>query len=801
MMLQFVNSIWLFGALAGGAMALVLGAKLWSRWRSGTVEWSAMELVDRIEPRLVQVRREDRRLLALRLTAVALLGLALARPTIDPTGDGGDARRQGALIAVDLSYSMDHHHVQSRIERARQQVMRIGAMIAPATPVTLVAMGHQPRVLWRQAPMDHDRLATVMRTLTPAPEAMDLGPNLAALGRLADETDAREVYIVSDAQMRDWQVEPDADSPARGGGAMGEAASAGAVFGEGAFGRADGDGGGPALLLVHAGRADHENLSIERLERAGAPPQAKALGRWVVVVANHGRRPARAVEVTLNVDGEVVGRQRIQSIEPGGSAAAAFSLDMPIGSGRSLRAMIGADALLADNVRYAAAGPRRPARVLLVDGDPAPQRFERETAFIEPALRFAAGRIEGSHIASVEWVGWDEWPQVLLGSYDVVVLANVPTVGVEQARRLAQWVGAGGGLMVFTGDRVDVDAWNRTLGGLPPSTRRAEDDDAAAGADLAGAQSDVKLLPGLIQPSLPAMGSPGWMPQATYEEDRLAWLLRIQPAGLIDSIRVRRRHPLLPHEDATVLWQTNDGAPLLVSRPYGQGQVLWMGTSADRQWNDLPVFNFFALFVNEAIASLSRPEQTRPYVVGQTPTVTLPPKFEGERVHVHHAGRMIGEVGVVHEAGRAAAALPTVKRPGVYVMDDEQGRRLTAIAVNLARDESDVRSLSPDQWARMAPAWLGRAASVAGPADDLEAMIERQREGTPLAPVLLALALVALLIESHVGRRYARRMIEPPPLPARPRPTQPVAEARQPVADPADAAAVATGPTTPAVQA
>ncbi|MBL0213440.1 MAG: hypothetical protein IPQ07_06135 [Myxococcales bacterium] len=54
----------------------------------------------------------------------------------------------------------------------------------------------------------------------------------------------------------------------------------------------------------------------------------------------------------------------------------------------------------------------------------------------------------------------------------MIVLANVAALPVERVNVIAQWVRAGGGILVAPGDQVDPAAYDRTMLPLMPQSLR-----------------------------------------------------------------------------------------------------------------------------------------------------------------------------------------------------------------------------------------------------------------------------------------------------------------------------------------
>ena len=137
---------------------------------------------------------------------------------------------------------------------------------------------------------------------------------------------------------------------------------------------------------------------------------------------------------------------------------------MPAGLWRGHVEASADDELPFDDRRFLAFSVAPPARVLVVDGDPGRALYESETYFLQAALRLAP---PGEHYAktpfdpqTVELAGGTGLPD--LEKTEAVVLANVEKLGASDVKRLGDFVERGGGLLVFTGDRVRPE-WARVL--------------------------------------------------------------------------------------------------------------------------------------------------------------------------------------------------------------------------------------------------------------------------------------------------------------------------------------------------
>lgn len=160
---------------------------------------------------------------------------------------------------------------------------------------------------------------------------------------------------------------------------------------------------------------------------------------------------------------------------------------------------------------------------------------------------------------------------------EVVVLANVADVEPPDAKRLADFVERGGGLLVFTGDRVAT------------SSRELEAAGLGVGTILGPATaSDVPWRLERWQ-----SGHPVFKPF----DDPESGDLRRPVFTSITRIKVDPRARVLA-------WFRGD-EPALLERALGRGKVLWFTSSCDRAWGDWPRGRMYLPIVHQMAGYLS----------------------------------------------------------------------------------------------------------------------------------------------------------------------------------------------------
>src|SRR5262249_54269461 len=126
-----------------------------------------------------------------------------------------------------------------------------------------------------------------------------------------------------------------------------------------------------------------------------------------------------------------------------------------------------------DNRRWLAFEARPPDWLLLVDGEPGRTAYANETYYLEAALRLRLPN-NGPPLTPYEperlaWGSGAGLPD--LAPFRVVILCNVAELPGQDVARLRAFVTKGGGLLVFTGQRVQPAGYEPLQqSGLVPAT-------------------------------------------------------------------------------------------------------------------------------------------------------------------------------------------------------------------------------------------------------------------------------------------------------------------------------------------
>ncbi len=252
------------------------------------------------------------------------------------------------------------------------------------------------------------------------------------------------------------------------------------------------------------------------------------------------------------------------------------------------------DCLDADNYDSCVLSVTRPWQVLCLSREASRGTLYAETLYLEQALTRMTGTADWN--GRPEVITANELNPASLSAFRVICLVNIERLNDEIVQAIQAYVRNGGGLMIFTGDSVDIPWYNSTLldAGLLPA--RIEFPTARAVSDHSGFMT-VQAWDAL-HPALSLFGAPG-------ESD----------LGKQRFYRIMQSSPLT---NAQVLARFDNDLPFLVSQQTGSGTVLLVTSTADTAWNDLPRSRLYLPLMRELCRWLARETDIDRAVVRKT---------------------------------------------------------------------------------------------------------------------------------------------------------------------------------------
>lgn len=535
--------IGMLGAL--GALAIPIIIHLMFRHRARPIDLGTLQFLKIVLRDSARRRRLKRwLLLAIRLSCMALIAFLFARPYMLATEPAAGDRL--VVLLLDRSASMGLKGGSRPIDQALAEARAVVGRTGQATQLEAATFDRAVYPIARPT-----ELGTV--ALEPTAGTTDYGTAMAWARDLfvRSRKAAKELHILTDLQ--------------RSGLDRGQSVIV------------------PTGVDVHLrdfGRAFPKNVAVWGI---AVSPATIRPGEPVTITAsvfNASPLPIAKCPVRLHLAAGKAERDSKGTVDVEGGAIAniTFKLDeLTEGIWRGHVEAAISDELPFDDRRFLAISVAPPARVLLADGDPRPARYESETYFLQAALRLAPS---GEHyvktpfdVRTVDLAGGGELPE--LNKTEAVVLANVEDLSGSDAKRLAEFVERGGGLLVFTGDRVEAGALKAL--------------------DAAGLSVGEVLGPA-IATDMPwrlerwENQHPVFQPFADPEHGDLR-----RPA----FTAITR---LKPNRFARVLASFRNGEPAVLERAKGRGRVLWFTSACDRAWGDWPRGRMYVPMVHQMVA-------------------------------------------------------------------------------------------------------------------------------------------------------------------------------------------------------
>ena len=558
----FLNPPLLWGL---GLVALPVIIHLINLLRHRRVRWAAMEfLLAGKRKNSTWVRLKELLLLLLRAAAVAAVVLIVARPRLD----GGLGKRLGDvtthhIVLLDDSFSMSDRFAERNVfDQAKAAVVRIARQAAEessAQTFTLLrtsragaAEGARPDVYAESVDAefafrdrDDRRLDRLLEPLSPSDFAA--GPDaalrgLSALLKPADGED-RMVYVVSDFRAKDWR----GDDELRGLLAALEKKTS-------------------QIYFVDCVDAERPNLAVASLEPESGTRAAGVHFFMRVEVRNYGRTAVDKTAIEIRTDGDSGGVIFLDPIEPGKTGVGRFPVFFSNPGEHLISVSLEADAVEADNRRYAVVPLAAELPVLIVDGaGDSPAARETANAVAPPgAVRSGLEpRLRPPSVLASDEAG-------ALSGFRSIVLVNVGELPPAAVRNLEAYVRGGGGVAFLLGDGTKVAALDalhaegRGLFPVPVDAERQLFRDRAAAGDIVPLESPLF----------------DWFRK--HGAQLLADVTVNKYFGVPESFTAEAsaRAQVLVHA------RLRNGAPYVVEKPFGEGRVVALLAGPTPPWSD-----------------------------------------------------------------------------------------------------------------------------------------------------------------------------------------------------------------------
>lgn len=635
-------------AAAGPVLIHLLNRRIFRQ-----VDWAAMEfLLEASRRSNALLRLRDLLLMALRMVAVALFGLAVARPFLTSGGGLATAGPVHAILVLDNSMSMGRERLggATLLDDAKRRATEFIEQLPAGSRITVLPLCGSPAGTSLDAYRSKDDALEAVAAV-PVVDRMGTAAAAEAIAARAaaavPDVPEKRIVFIGDQQVIAWEGRDRGPAAAETGAAARPA---------------------PEMQVVAVAAADRDNTWVEsfRIDDGVADSQTEAT--LTAVIRHEAAAPRAGVRVALVVDGVEAAATAVD-LEPGQTREVPFRhrFAVDVGPGRitpvPVTVAIAHDELPEDDRRSIVVPVVAALPVVFVDQfgatDEQPARGRLgETRHLRTLLAPAFRDQQEAALVRVRHVTPDALSRELLADARLVVIAGVRPPTADQVALLREYVGQGGRLVLAAGGEFDPAGWTATAwldgAGILPAplaaaVGRTPEDAGALEPFLLDVRSfqDNPLfrLPGvpldelrdlyetplffkavrtLADEATLAAAARGESQDAARRRERRAALdaeldrlaAREKATGLrpgdaqarADWLAERSRLSPewltwandLPEDEGTlderlarpqVLAMFDNGLPFLVTRRIGRGEVAWLSSALFSNWNTLPKNN------------------------------------------------------------------------------------------------------------------------------------------------------------------------------------------------------------------
>lgn len=715
---------WMLAGLAGVLLPLLI--HLLARRRLPIIDWGAMQFLQTSPYSRRSFSIDDWLLLLLRMLALALLALALARPWIKGNFLGWTrwSPPRDVSVIIDGSFSTAVPNGDKALyEGLRENVRALLAGLSTGSTVQIFDARDTVFPLLSHRSAATSTMHAVLQDLQPPTGSSNIPAAILTASRdLLDTRHVhRDVIVFADNQARAWRP----DDMAAWNAVDGQIRQA-AV---------------PPRVSVILSPSHDEAIADVGWEQASVSRERLVPGQTLMVhgqLKNWSTTPQqRRVWCLLN-GRPLAEHQTTVRLPPGFTTPVSFEVRLPPRGQHAVSLRSEVDALPGnDHVEFVAEIVTG-VKVLLVDGTPADDPLRSETFFAQAALQNTTETSGWVNLTSIPLADLSSEP---MSVHDVIILANVPPLDAEKVAALEQFVSQGRAVLVTFGDRstrTDDEETANWHGWLPVELTQWHD---PAGTALTTHVAAESLTLPWLERFRPERG--GELCEAAF---RGWWTTSLQAPEHGDK-------PL-------VLARLANGDPWLVSARHGKGTVVVATSTLDADGNTLPARPDYVAWLHELILAMSEPPQRRNMAVGEAM----------HRQTVSGGKRPVewldpwGTPLATEEPGTSALA----RWPGIYVVTSAGEKRARGIDPQLlcGTPDTEVFAAQADgQESDRTPLTdADRATITAGrPLHFYDSVEDWQRHQAADAPrselgwSLLWLVLGLLMLESLITRHRASR--------------------------------------------
>jgi len=715
--MTFLNPLVLFGLIAA-TIPIIL--HLLNLRKLRTIEFSTLTFLKELQKsKMRRMKIRQIILLILRTLLIILVVLAFARPALRGylTSGIGSHAKTTVIIILDDSFSMDVSDEHGQLfKQAKEIALKLVNFLNEGDDAALIKLSDLPNPPIEKPTYNFYALSNAIQEATLSWNHTNVEDGLAFAGKLLDESQNfnKEVYLITDAQKSHFVTERKKNQGPK-------------IF-----------DANVKFFVIPLGSKEVNNIGIESSEVKTRIFEKEKPVAVAAMIRNYGDTPVKNYLTSIYLDGTRV-MQKGVDLGAGETRSVEFNV-IPKRTGYvSGFVEIEDDALNQDNKRYFSFYVPEKIKVLLAGNAPKDILFLK-LALVQNTNGSAASTFEIQEIKS------DRLATINLNNYNVVVFSNIHSFSESEVSRIRNYLGNGGGVLLFPGSDVDIKNYNNSLLSMlqvpPIQGTNGSLSDRNSYTSFGTIDFDHPLFSGIFGER---QVSPG-KSQRKIESPRIYFSFALQASATGQSVI-----------------NTSIGSALLCDYKVGNGRLLFYGVTPNLDWSDFPLKGIFVPLINRSMFYLSaKDEREDAHTVGDKFDVFL--SIGGSEKDKYIIKNPNGEEAFVKHRAVQNGVLCSVESsalPGVYEVykNDQLAKQFP---VNVDPAESDMSKLKQGElkdFLEKLSIESGRVKFI-NQNDDLKDVILQSRYGMELWRYCLLLALITAGIEMLVARE-SKRSVEP----------------------------------------
>lgn len=683
--LSFINPFLLIGIIAAGIPLLI---HLWSKRQAKIVDFSHVRFLMSLHRKKIRrLRLKQIFILILRMLIIALIAMALARPILTSKwAFAAGKAKTSAVIILDNSYSMGYEDLKGKnFDIAKDKATSLLDSLRTGDNASLILMSNYPNLIFKKLTSDIQQVRDSIKAAQISHRGTYVWSSISEAYKLLSESENphKVIYLISDMGENGWQDWKDIPEKIEDVG----------------------------IFVIKIEGKDSDNRTIENVTFSD---ELIGVGVSVQISAKVTGNSEGTAE--LFIDNEKKG----QAIaDPKAPTLFNHTFKEPGAYAGEIR--LTPDKLSLDDIRYFALDVMGRIKVLTIGSNkdyvnlalnPISSLDPKEEYIIMP---------RGANIGELESVSLDQ--------YDVIALVDLPEFSDSALRNLESFVLNGGNIIIFLGNSVNSDWYNRRFNLIP----------VKLGNRIDYSNKPIKFGKWNTEHPIFKIFND---PDTGKASDSLK-SFEFYSAFVINSA-----------ETMSVIASFENNVPAVLEAEAGRGKIILFNTAPDPKVTDLPLKPGFLPIIQQTLYHL---------ISSRAGGLMLTNILVGETYTQHIAGQI--ESPVIFDPDNNSftpAIFPSekdnkiqygpVERSGIYRLEflSEGSLKKHYFAVNLdTTSESQLKSIKDSEVKNK----LGKQTLFLSLDESPEEAIGTAKSGSELSSRFLIAALILMLIEVPLANR------------------------------------------------